>query len=97
MYAVMAFSLTNTTAIFQDIIDANFKDMEVCIWYLNNIFIYGSNTNAKHQAIVKKVLQQYVKHGLADNLLKNEFHNYRTIFLEYVINWRQINMDPSKL
>ena len=71
--------------------------MEGCIWYLNNILIYGGDTEAVHQAIVEKVLQQYVEHGLAVNLFKSKFHVYKCIFLKYVINGLKLNMDPSKL
>ena len=60
--------------------------MEGCIWYLDDILIYGGDTEAKHQAIVDKVLQQCVEHELAVNLLKSEFHVKETIFLGHVIN-----------
>ena len=61
-YAGMLFSLTNRPALFQEMIDAIFNDMERCIWYLHNIHIYGGDTEAERQAIVAKVLQQCVKH-----------------------------------
>ena len=31
--------------------------MEECIWYLDNILIYGADTEVEHQGIVEKVLQ----------------------------------------
>ena len=67
-----------------------FKDMEGCMWYLNNIVIYSGNTEAEHQAIVEKVLQQCVKHGLAINLFASEFHVKETIFLVHVINGQEV-------
>ena len=73
-YIVLPFGLTNTLASFPEMMDTIFKDIEGCIWYLDDILIYRGNTEAEHQAIVKKVLQQCVKHGLAVNLLKSEFH-----------------------
>ena len=79
-YTVMLFNLTNASALFQEMIDAILKDMEGCIWYHDNILIYGINTEAEHQAIVMKVLQQCVEHRLAVNLLKNKFHAQETIF-----------------
>jgi len=36
--------------------DTIFQDLEVCIWYLDDIFIYGRETEAEHQAIVAKVV-----------------------------------------
>ena len=55
-YTVMPFGLTNTPASFQEMMDTIFRDMEECIWYLDDILIYGGNTKAEHQAIVKKIL-----------------------------------------
>ena len=93
----MPFGLTNAPASFQEMMDAIFKDMEGCIWYLDDILIYGGDTEGEHQAIVEKVLQQYVEHGLTVNLLKSEFHVKETIFLWHVINSQEVKMDPSKL
>ena len=85
-YIVMPFGLTNAPASCQEIMDTIFKDMEVCIWYLHDILIYGGDTEVKHQTIVENVMQQCVEHGLAVNLLKSEFHVEESIFLEHVIN-----------
>ena len=70
--------------------DTIFKDMEGCIWYLDVIVIYGGDTEAEHQAIVEKVLQQCIEHGLAVNLLKSEFHVKVAIFLGHVINGQEV-------
>ena len=93
----MIFGMTNTPTSFQEMIDTMFNDMEACIWYLDSILIYGGNTEAEHQAIVEKVLQHYVKHGLAVNLLKSKFHVYKTIFLEHVINGQEVKIHAAKL
>ena len=93
----MPFGLTNTPESFHEMMDTIFKDMEGCIWYLDDILISGGNTEAEHQAIVEKVLQQCVKNGLAVNLLKSEFHVKVTIFLGHVINGQEVKVDPSKL
>jgi len=50
------------------------KDVEGCVWYLDDILIFGGDTEEEHQAIVEKVLEKYVEHGLAVNLPKSEFH-----------------------
>ena len=55
-YTVMPLGLTNAPASFLEIMDAIFKDMEGCIWYLDDILIDGGNTEAEHLAIVEKVL-----------------------------------------
>jgi hypothetical protein len=96
-YTVMPFGLTNAPATFQEMMDTVFKDMEGCIWYLDDILIYGGETEAEHQAIVEKVLQQCVDNGLAVNLTKSEFHVHETIFLGHIINGQQVQMDPAKL
>ena len=66
----MPLGLTNAPVSFQEMMDTNFKDMEGYIWYLQDILIYGGDTEAEHQAIVENVLQQCVEHGLAVNLFK---------------------------
>ena len=71
--------------------------MEPCIWYLDDILIYGGDNEVEQQAIVEKVLQQCIKHGLGVNLLQSEFHVEETIFLENVINGQEVKMDASKL
>ena len=96
-YTVMLFGLTNASASFQEMMDTIFIDMEGYVWYLYDILIYSGDTEAVYKAIVEKVLQQSVEHGLAVNLLKSEFHVKETIFLGHVINGQEVKMDPSKL
>ena len=67
-------------------IDAIFKNIEGCIWYLDDIFICSGNIEAEHQAILEKVLQQYVEYELALNLLKSYFYVHKTIYLAHIIN-----------
>ena len=81
----MPFGLTNAPTTFQEMMDAVFKDMEGCIWYLNDILIYGEETEAEHQRLVEQVLQRCVQHELAVNLSKSEFHVKETIFLGHVV------------
>ena len=61
------------------------------------MLICSSDTEAEHQAIVEKVLQQYIEHGLVGNLLKREFHVKETIFLAHIINGYEVKMYPWKL
>ena len=71
--------------------------MEACIWYLDDILIYGGDAKAEHQAIVEKVVQQCIEHGLAVNVRKSKFHVHETILLVHVINGEEVKMDNSKL
>ena len=47
-YIVMPFGLTNAPATFQEMIDTIFKDEEGCVWYMDDILIYGGTTEAEH-------------------------------------------------
>ena len=61
------------------------KDMEGCVWYLDDILIYGGDMKEEHQTIVEKVLQLCIEHSVAINMGKSEFHVRVTIFLGYII------------
>ena len=77
--------------------DTIFKDAERCVWYMYDILIYGGSTEAEHQAFVENVLQHCVKHVLAVNLTKSEFHVHKTSFLGHIVNGRQVQMDTTTL
>jgi len=93
----MPFGLMNTPASFQEMMDTIFKDVEGCVWYLDDILIFGGETEEEHQALVEKVLEKCVEHGLAVNLPKSEFHVKQTLFLGHIINGQQVQMDSAKL
>ena len=71
--------------------------MERYIWCVDNIIIYGGNTEVEHQAIVEKLLYLCVENELALNLLQSQFHIHEPIFLDLVINGKEVKMDSSKL
>ena len=96
-YTVMPFGLMNAPATFQEMMDTIFGDLEGVIWYLDDILIFGGETEADHQKLVEEVLSRCVDHGLAVNLLKSEFHVQETIFLGHIINGSEVRMDPDKL
>ena len=96
-YTVMPFGLTNAPTTLQEMMRTIFKDEEGCVWYIDDTLIYGGTTEAEHQAFVTKVLQQCVKHVLAVNLTKSEFHVHETIFLVHIVKGSQVQMDPAKL
>ena len=77
--------------------DRNFKVIEGGMRYFNNIHTYGGNSQNEHQAIVQKVLQQYVEYALVVHILKCEFFVHGTIFLVHVINGWEVKMDTQKL
>jgi len=96
-YTIMPFGLINTFASFQEMTDTIFKDVEAYVWYLDDILIFGEKTEKEHQALVKKVLEKCVKHGLAVNLPKSKFHVKQTLFLGHIINGQQVQIDLAKL
>jgi len=96
-YTVMPFGLINAPTTFQEMMDTVFKDMEECIWYLDNILIYRGETDAEHQRLVEQVLQRCIQHVLAINLSKSKFYVKETIFLGHIINESQIQIDSTKL
>ena len=96
-YTVMPFGLTIAAATFQEMMDTICKDEEGCVWYMDDILIYGGQTEADHQAYIKKILQQCVDHAFAVNLTKSELHVHETIFLGHIVYGSQVQMDPAKL
>ena len=96
-YIVIPFELTNAPATCREMTDTIFEAKAGCVRYMNDILIYGGTTEAEHQVVVPKDPQQCVKHGLAVNLTKSEFHVRKTISLGHIVNGSQGRMDPAKL
>ena len=93
----MPFTWTNAPATFQEMMYKIFKDEEGCIWYMDDILMYGGVTEAEHQGFVEKVLQQCVTHELEVNPSKFEFHVHETIFIGHIVNGSQVPTDSAKL
>jgi len=93
----MSFGLMNAPASFQEMMDTIFKDVEGCVWYLDDILIFGGETEEEYQALVERVLKKCVEHGPAVNLPKSEFYVKQTLLLGHIINGQQVQMDPAKL
>lgn len=72
-------------ASLQEIPNTRFKSREEYSWYMDNILLHNGDTEGEQQAIVGKVLQQCVEHGLGVNLLKSNLHVHEIIFLSHVI------------
>ena len=64
---------------------------------MDDIRIYGAETEAEEQAYVEKILQQCVNDVLAVNLTQSEFHIHELIFLGHIVNCSQVQIDPAKL
>jgi len=71
--------------------------MEGSIWCLEDILMYGGESEKKHQQLVEQVLEQCIKYGLVVNFTKSEFHVQETLFLEHIINGQQVQIDLTKL
>ena len=89
-YIIMPFSLTNTPTSFQEMIDEIFEGQEGTLWYLDDILIHGGETEEEHQMIVIQVLKWCLRHDLAVNLEKLEFHKTEVEFLGHIINGTNI-------
>ena len=79
-YTELQFGLTNTNGWFPAMRDTIYKNMQGCVWYVDNIYTCSGNSAAEHYGIVEKVLLRCVEHVLEVNLLKSEWHAYKTIF-----------------
>src|SRR5258706_6448272 len=77
--------------------DEIFEGQEGTLWYLDDILIHGGNTEEEHQKIVEQVLERCLKHDLAINLEKSEFHKPEVEFLGHVINGTDIHMQQKKV
>ena len=89
-YTVMPFGLTNAPASFQEMMEEIFEGQEGILWYLDDILIHGGETEYEHQMIVEQVLKRCLKHDLAVNLDKSEFHKTEVEFLGHIIKGTNI-------
>ena len=53
-YTVMRFGLTNTPAIFQEMMETIFKDQEGCVWYMEDILIYGDRQKQNTKPMLRR-------------------------------------------
>ena len=92
---VMFFSLTNSSATFQTIMNLLFKkliDCGVVIIYIDNIMIF-TTTLEEHHHIVKEVLQILQDKHLYFRHDKCDFKVQETEFLGLIIAQDQVKMD----
>lgn len=71
--------------------------MERCIWYIDDVLIDSSKTEAEQQTIVEKVLQLHSKHGNTVYDLKSEYYVMEVIFLGHSIKGQEVKMYATKV
>jgi hypothetical protein len=92
------FSLANAPAIFQVYINkalAGLIDINY-VAYLNNILIYLIN-HAEHQQYIRQIFERLRQYKLYIKLSKYEFSIISIIFLGFVINTREIEMNKNRI
>ena len=94
----MLFELTNTSAIFQELINHVLYNHlnEFVIVYLNNILIYFENKK-NHEKHVKKILKRFQEKNFYLKLKKCEFHKQRIKYLEHIIMMKKLEMNLKKI
>jgi hypothetical protein len=93
----MSFGLTNTPAVFMDLMNRVFRP------YLDKfvvVFIYGilvySKSYLEHEQHLRQVLMTLREHWLYAKLSKCEFWLKEVIFLGHIISTEGISVDPRK-
>ncbi len=95
----MSFSLTNTPATFQELVNNILRERldQTILIYLDNILIFTKLQDlAKHVKKVTQVLKKLIEKGLRIKLEKYEFYKEEVIFLRFVIRHYRILIDPVK-
>src|SRR5436190_5760273 len=94
----MLFELTNTSAIFQKLINHVLYDHlnKFVIAYLDNILIYLKNKE-NHEKQIKKILRRFQKKNLYLKLKKCEFHKQQVEYLEHIVMIEELEMNSKKI
>src|SRR5438045_2035278 len=94
----MLFKLTNTSAMFQELINHMLYDHldEFVIVYLDNILIYFKNEE-NHEKHVKKVLKRLQEKNLYLKSEKYEFHKQQVEYLEHIVTTNELEMNSEKI
>ena len=66
------------------------------IVYLNDIIIY-SNSEKEYKEYIEWVLSRLYKENIPVIIKKYKFHTRKTDFVGFIIELRQISMDPKKI
>src|SRR5947207_13812825 len=94
----MSFELTNTSAIFQKLINHMLYNHlnEFVIAYLDDILIYLKNKK-DHKKHVKKILKKLQEKNLYLKSEKCEFHKQQVKYLEYIVTTDRLEMNSEKI
>nr|GEV04840.1 putative reverse transcriptase domain-containing protein [Tanacetum cinerariifolium] len=97
-FTVMLFGLTNTLAIFMDLMNRVFRPYldKFVIVFIDDSLIY-SKTQEEHVEYLRLVLELLRKEKLYTKFSKCEFWLREVQFLGHVINGNGIHVDPSKI
>jgi hypothetical protein len=96
---VMYFSLTNSPATFQTMMNEIFQDLitkGVVSVYLNDILIF-TNSLEEHRRITRPVLDHMREHKLYLRPEKCEFEKTKIEYLSVIISHNKVEMDPVKI
>jgi len=93
----MLFELKNALTIFQRLINDTLREYlnDFTITYLDDILIYSDDLET-HCSHVHKVLEKLNKRALYVKKLKSRFETKEIEFLDYVIQFEQIEKNSKK-
>ena len=97
-FVVMSFDLTNTSAVFMELMNRVFEDFldSFVIVFIDDILVY-SKTDDEHAKHLRKVLLVLHEHKLLVKFSKCEFWLQRVVFLGHVVSKDDIGVDPAKV
>jgi len=96
----MFFSLMNSPTTFQTMMNDIFKELideGVVTIYMDNILIFGSQTQEQHHEIVVRVLNILHKHCLYLKVEKCTFEQPMVEYLSLILSEGHMEMDPVKV
>jgi hypothetical protein len=96
---VMFFGLTNSPAMFQQMMNEILKELVATgnvLVYLDDILIFTEDLN-HHQQVLQTVLQELCRHRLSLKLEKCQFEMLETEYLGVVVGNGQVCMDAVKV
>ena len=94
----MLFKLTNTLAIFQELINHVLYDYldKFVITYLNDILIFFE-TEEKHEKHIKEIFKKFQKKNLYLKSKKCEFHKQQVKYLKHIVTIKKLKMNSKKI
>ncbi|TYK19421.1 ty3-gypsy retrotransposon protein [Cucumis melo var. makuwa] len=97
-FIVMSFGLTNSPAIFMDLMNRVFKDFldTFIIVFIDDILIY-SKTEAEHEEHLHQVLETLRANKLYAKFSKCEFWLKKVTFLGHVVSSERVSADPANI